>query len=564
MTKTYTRQSKELNPRYTPQSQSVVGKTQVKNEADGYVFRESKWDSLRRFIVLGSESGTYYVGEQKFTKDNANNVLECIKEDGKRVVDMVVGISSNYLAPKNDPAEFVLALAVGFGDESVRKYALDRLNKVARIGTHLFNFANHVNQFRGWGPSLRKAISKWYLNKDASNLAFQLVKYQGRNGWTHRDLIRLSHPKTSDVNKNLALRWAVKGSDDGTKMYNRVKLGNIYGYEMIKRAENEKKVISLINKYEFPLEMVPTEKRSAKVWDAVLPNLGAIALIRNLGNLSKHGVLTATSEGTRYVVGKLRDEKFLTKVHPFAVLNALNTYSSGHGFRGNSSWNVVSRITDVLDEAFYLSFKNIRPTGARVLFGLDVSSSMIGNMIAGSNVDARKGSAAMAMATARVESDYEIVGFTASQGGFNNAWDSTNNKRYGDNWSWRGRLGVTPLDISPRRRLDDVVNHMDRVPFGATDCALPMLYAMDTNKKFDAFVIYTDNESWEGDIHAFQALKMYREKTGIPAKLVVVAMTSTQYSIADPSDNGMLDVVGFDASAPNVISDFIRGDSFGE
>ena len=46
----------------------------------------------------------------------------------------------------------------------------------------------------------------------------------------------------------------------------------------------------------------------------------------------------------------------------------------------------------------------------------------------------------------------------------------------------------------------------------------------------------------------------------IPAKLVVVGAVSNGFSIADPNDPGMLDVVGFDTSAPALIADFARGD----
>jgi len=46
---------------------------------------------------------------------------------------------------------------------------------------------------------------------------------------------------------------------------------------------------------------------------------------------------------------------------------------------------------------------------------------------------------------------------------------------------------------------------------------------------------------------------------GIDAKLVVVGMTATNVTIADPNDKGMLDVVGFDTSAPNVMSEFVLG-----
>jgi 60 kDa SS-A/Ro ribonucleoprotein len=63
---------------------------------------------------------------------------------------------------------------------------------------------------------------------------------------------------------------------------------------------------------------------------------------------------------------------------------------------------------------------------------------------------------------------------------------------------------------------------------------------------------------YAGSIHPDEALRRYRERTGIPAKLVVVGMTSSGFTIADPNDAGMLDVVGFDAAAPNVIAAFAR------
>jgi len=171
------------------------------------------------------------------------------------------------------------------------------------------------------------------------------------------------------------------------------------------------------------------------------------------------------------------------------------------------------------------------------VLALDVSGSMFNNPVAGvPGLHAATAAAAMAMVTARVESDYEILGFS--------------NK-------------LVPLNISPRQRLDDVLEIINKTPYGATDCALPMLWAMDGNsgdrKNIDAFVIYTDSETWTGKIHPAQALQKYRQFSGHPSRLVVVGTTATEFSIADPNDGGMLDVVGFDTAAPNLISDFIRG-----
>src|SRR5262249_44021225 len=135
---------------------------------------------------------------------------------------------------------------------------------------------------------------------------------------------------------------------------------------------------------------------------------------------------------------------------------------------------------------------------------------------------------------------------------------SAASKGYGGQWGG-GEPGMTPLDISPRQRLDDVLKAVNNLPFGGTDCALPMIWALRNKVEIDTFVIYTDNETWAGDVHPFQALAQYRQRMGRAAKLVVVGMTATDFTIADPSDPGMLDVVGFDTAAPQVMADFARG-----
>ena len=43
-------------------------------------------------------------------------------------------------------------------------------------------------------------------------------------------------------------------------------------------------------------------------------------------------------------------------------------------------------------------------------------------------------------------------------------------------------------------------------------------------------------------------------------RLIVVGLTATNVSIADPNNPAMLDIAGFDAAVPNLIADFSRGD----
>ena len=57
-------------------------------------------------------------------------------------------------------------------------------------------------------------------------------------------------------------------------------------------------------------------------------------------------------------------------------------------------------------------------------------------------------------------------------------------------------------------------------------------------------------------VHPAQALAEYRQKTGIDAKLIVVGMCANRFTIADPRDPGMLDVVGFDTAVPVAMREF--------
>jgi 60 kDa SS-A/Ro ribonucleoprotein len=176
---------------------------------------------------------------------------------------------------------------------------------------------------------------------------------------------------------------------------------------------------------------------------------------------------------------------------------------------------------------------------------------MTGGWIAGvPGLTPRDASAALALVTAATESQYEVVGFFAGKRGF----------KVGGRRQWYGGAdGLTPLAISPRQRLDDAVKTVSDLPFGGTDCALPMLYAQAQKREIDTFVIYTDSETWAGDIHPAQALRDYRHASGIDARLVVVGMVSNGFSIADPADPEMLDVVGCDTATPQLVSDFARG-----
>jgi 60 kDa SS-A/Ro ribonucleoprotein len=549
---------KRHGTRRVPQWAPIPGSGQVPNSAGGFTWALDAWARLRRFLVLGSEGGSYYASEWKLTRENARAVESCLAEDGLRTVDAIVRVSEEGRAPKNDPAIFALAMAAGIGDEPTRKAALDALPRVCRTGTHLFQFASFVDGFRGWGRSLRRGIGHWYAAQPVASLAYQAVKYRQREGVTHRDLLRLSHParQVSAGNPTLELtaehdrlfEWIVRGGQ--TNGLPEV----IEGYVRAQAAETPAETAALVREFRLPREGVRSEHlTSTDVWAALLEDMPMTALIRNLATMTRVGVIAPGSDGKATVVAQLGDRERIrrARIHPIALLAALRTYAAGCGVRGRNTWNPVREVVDALDAAFYTAFANVDPTGVRFLLALDVSGSMESGSVAGvPGLTPRDASAALALVTAATEPHCETVGFFAGKGG----WKS----RTKSQWDWLEQ-GLTPLAISPRQRLDDVVKTVSDLPFGGTDCALPMLYAQAQEREIDAFVIYTDSETWAGDIQPAQALRTYRRVSGIDARLVVVGMVSNGFSIADPVDAGMLDVVGFDTATPQLISDFARG-----
>lgn len=526
-----------INLRSTPQTERADSR-QVANSAGGFTFAVTPEVRLRRFLTLGVDSGTYYVGAKDLAKENAGVVLDFARNRTADLVREVVEISTAGRAPKQNPALFALAAAASLGDVDGRRTALDALPLVARTGTYLFLFAGYAEQFRGWGKGLRRAVGSWYTAKSVDDVAYQAVKYRQRDGWSHRDLLRLAHPETEEDDRKRLFDWICgrEASLDGLRL--------IEGFQRAQTAA-VKAIPELVREYRLSWEMLPDAAlNEAATWEALLDNgMPQTALMRQLPRLTNLGLLDPLGSRTGKVAEQLADAARLKKgrVHPVNVLIALRTYASGQSARGAGTWKPSRPIIDALDAAFYAAFGAVEPTNKRHLLALDVSGSMTA-AISGLPLSAREASAALALVTASTESVYEIVGFTSAGGR-----------------QWSRDTALTPLSISPRQRLDDAIRAVSNLPFGGTDCALPMLWALERKLEVDVFSVYTDNETWAGGVHPHQALAQYRREINPDAKLVVIGMTASNFTIADPNDAGMFDVAGFDSAVPSLISDFARG-----
>uniref|UniRef100_A0A8C0S9N0 RNA-binding protein RO60 n=1 Tax=Canis lupus familiaris TaxID=9615 RepID=A0A8C0S9N0_CANLF len=497
-----------------------LNEKQITNSEDGYVWQVTDMNRLHRFLCFGSEGGTYYIKEQKLGLENAEALIRLI-EDGRgcEVIQEIKSFSQEGRTAKQEPMLFALAICSQCSDISTKQAAFKAVSEVCRIPTHLFTFI----QFK---KDLKESM------KCGMALALAVTKYKQRNGWSHKDLLRLSHLKPSSEGLAIVTKYITKGWKEVHELYKEKALSvetekllkYLEAVEKVKRTKDELEVIHLIEEHRLVREHLLTNHlKSKEVWKALLQEMPLTALLRNLGKMTANSVLEPGNSEVSLVCEKLCNEKLLKKarIHPFHVLIASETYKTGHGLRGKLKWRPDEEILKALDAAFYKTFKTVEPTGKRFLLAIDVSASM-NQRVLGSVLNASTVAAAMCMVVTRTEKDSYVVAFSDE---------------------------MVPCPVTTDMTLQQILMAMSQIPAGGTDCSLPMIWAQKTNTAADVFIVFTDNETFAGSIHPAVALKEYRKKMDIPAKLIVCGMTSNGFTIADPDDRGMLDMCGFDTGA---------------
>jgi 60 kDa SS-A/Ro ribonucleoprotein len=432
---------------------------QVRNNAGGYAYLIDPKQQLDRFLILGTEGGTYYVGEPRLTLENAVNAIDLLTQEPRDVLARAAEISWSGRAYKNDPAIFLLAIAASYGGREVRQLVPEYFDRIVRTGSHLLAFVDYASELRGWGRGLRRLVGQWYDRRDLRELAYQLTKYQNRRGWTHRDILRVAHPKPSTPERSALFRYITQRTLDADLLPAEVSeyleaIGHLRSRQL-----SEADAARLIREHRLPREVVPTEYlRSAEVWRALLEEMPMTAMLRNLATMTRLGAIGARGnkpdEWARLVIARLTDAERLQKarIHPLGVLAALVTYRSGSGARAKTAWTPIPAVVDALEEAYRITFGNVPTTGKRLVLALDVSGSMgYWNVSGIAGLTCAFAAAAMATVTNAVEQNVRIVLFTEK---------------------------LREASRRHFRNLERALELYRTVQFGATDCAQPMLWAM--------------------------------------------------------------------------------------
>lgn len=537
-------------PAGTPQSRPIPGREaeMVRNSAGGYTFAKDVWTKLEDFVILGTTGGTYYIGEDKLTSLNVEVVNEAVKADGVRAVKLAAEISTSRppRAFKNKPALFVLAAAAAQGDLETRQAVRAALASVARTTDHLSAFWGYYKALSGKrvGRVMRGTLASWFEG-DVNRVAWKALKARQRKtpqgeDLALRDVLRIAHPTPDTPARNALYGWLTgKVSDEQAREL----VPAIDAFLTAQAVTTTRQALKVITERKVPWEYLPDKMQSRpEVWDALIDTVGLTALLRNLARMTEIGVLAKFSPAIGRVEARLTspDELAKARIHPMDVFLAMRVYNSGqsqpHPKAPMRAWRPLGDVSDILEESYERSFGHVEPSGKRLLLAIDSSGSMSwgqGVQFGGSPLGSPYEIAnAMAVIVARIEGrNVHVIDVDTS---------------------------VHASKITPRTNLREVARW--RPSGGGTDLSLPFQYALKEKLAVDGVAVLTDNETWAGSWqHPTEALESYRRRVNPATRVVVGSMTATGHTIGDPKDEGVLNVVGMDASLPKLIASFIRG-----
>ena len=540
MTDTY---ASHLNRRRNPPAnQPVMGReAEMTTLTSGaVVFKEDKFNQLRKALILGTASNTFYNSKWELTEEFEHCVIDCARKDGSRTADIILEVSDKGLAVKVDSCLFALVVLSVYAPSHFYRIA----TKVVRTLSHLHSFVSYVKAYRGTGGVISKFGKQWFAEKDAKYLTYQYLKFNQRQGFTLRDQLRIFKPShQGDEGKNRLFAYVSGKADRYGNIANLIdghpSLDQLGWVEWLKSDPTPQNTMKAVNEGKLTHEMVaPLGGMNDAVWSELFKTMPIHAIIRNLSNLASHRVFE-DEKNLILLAKRLGSSEGLRKarVHPYQLLVAARIYGSGgqsHFLaerKSKKTWLVNDYVKNILDRALEISFECQEPTNQRYFFAIDISGSMGSFFGPDYYVTCSEVAALMALVQARIETSSLTYGFDTK---------------------------LRDLNITASDNFSIACQKVRSRSFGGTNAGSVYKYAIEKDLKIDTFCFYTDGENY-GGIQSFKLLDSYREKVNPYARAVYVTLSPRNGTLADPQDPGSLSIGGFDPQAPRLIQEFSLG-----
>ena len=524
------------NKNKTPQNRAIPGREaeMIPGRSGGYMFKADIWQTLRRCLLIGTAQSTYYANKKELTDDFVDTLTKAIALEPQRVASEIVYASDGRSINNSAPILALVLLSMGSTSEAKQAFR-EIFPQVVRTASHFYEWLNYTKSMRGFGKVIKEVGKAWLSREDVKGLAYQLLKYQQRHGFSNRDALRLFHIKPITEEHDRLYDWVVNGWSELPAAIPSAAMAQIWWYEWLKR--NPRETPRAIAEGHLTHEMAaPVGNMDRQAWQLLFVTMPIGAMLRNLGSLTQLEVLrTDSTENLERLEAVFNDRDYLRqgRIHPIDVLKALKTYTSGGKVgRSKKTWTPVPRIIDILERALELAFEVVEPTNKVFLHAVDISSSMSYGVVDSVGLSCCEIATAMALVTAKAEKNYAIRGFSTK---------------------------FIDLGITRRDSFSSALKKTSNQNFGGTDASVAYDWAIKHKFKADVICFWTDNESWAGRKHPAQALREYRRKVNPNVKAVYVTLAPYNITLVDPQDRNSWDLAGFDPGIPRLIQMLAKG-----
>lgn len=483
------------------------------------------------------------------------------------------------------PLAYTLAICAKCNMSNVRQQALEAIRYVCNTPSQLCMFLSYCAEIdevecgcylrngsqrrykrvggiarqirlRSWPRQFRRGIAQWYVSnpryqEDIMLLAKHVTKYQCRNKFTHKRIIKACHPKARNEEMNYIFCYIVKGLSKANQIFQNVLTNGqindrikeyFTDFESLKNVPDSDvdSVVNAINKWDLSWEHIPAKwLKHSRVWKTLLMReMPLMALIRNLGKAGSMELLMPGSDEENRVCERLTNIDIVngSKLHPIDIISALTGYRRGEGCN-ERTWPINERIVKALYKA-YLNKLSVRPsTDKRLLLAINIKMKFDKNVVGKRWLTCKQAAAALAMMLTENERAAETVTF----GHLVRRFDFP-----------RHDQGIEDVETALERIASIREEGNEPLSFSA-----PFIYATGREEPFDAIILITDRVPGSKVQEIQSAFSNYKQHHPT-AKCITVHFKHSE-TTANPTDSSMLDVMGVDAYAVEIMQDFILG-----
>ncbi|KAJ8927403.1 hypothetical protein NQ314_020183 [Rhamnusium bicolor] len=522
------------------------------------------------FIWAGSINPKYISGgPDKYkppTKAKQDLLDEFVKNSSKDLLDLIISVNEDKLIPYRATLYSILACALNSEaiTDKIKPEITATVLKICKSDEEFFDFIKYITTLRQkkckFSTSVGKTVRQFYNRKTALDLVHSYAKYKGYHSWTHKDLIKLGHVNTKATLKGVVVSYILKKEiieyEPATEAQQL--LDTLKKAELLRRTSDHILAVSIIPDMKATINQVePCLRKSAEVWNAVLPNMSLSEVLRSLPKLYKLGFLKRdtptqilingfltnaeknkgkrnSSDRSMYSYEKLRKRKLDPKfVEHLEKDMKLTDEEIRKKYPAEAKCPII---INNLQKCMTVACSNVQPLGKRYMVTIDVTDKRDIGCLHNKNITGLEAAVAFTMALLKVEKNVTVAVYKDRDIVVGQFYEHVQKLRQ------HNSLFLTP--------------------------SASIVWASTQKKHIDIFYNFIHHKEYhvtipinhrDKIIKPAVALERYRKKLNLPnTKLISFCMSSPHLTFANGSQN-LLDVAGLDTGVPKAVEAFCRG-----